>query len=209
LPHLETLIEGDDPGLAAKAASLAGFIGGPGSTEVLAAAAQHEDPRVRVAAAGSARNLSGEEASAVLVPLIGDDDVGVQITALKSLPADPTPELQAEVVKLARNVELPEVVHSMIPQLEGVPQRKKAPSGASTAPLLREMPGFEGFSGSYNESLSADDIVGQEAEMPGAVTQRVELAAAGIEQEMPGFGAVAESGGMDEEDHEMPGFGAP
>lgn len=208
LPHLETLIEGDDPGLAAKAASLAGFIGGPGATEVLAKAAQSEDPRVRVAAAGAARQLPARQASAVLTPLVEDDDLGVQITAFKSVPENPTPELQAAMISVARDAEVPEILHSMIPQMEGVPPRKQqAPGDAPETPELGEMPGLEGGSGAFSEGLSADDTSNTEAEMPGLASEQPESDASGDEQEMPGLG-VTTSGEMDDVDREMPGFGA-
>ena len=123
-------------------------------------------------------------------------------------PADPTPELRAAVVRIASDVELSEVVHSMIPALEGVPQRKRAPRGAIEKPALGEMPGFEGERGSYDESLSADAIPGRAAGMPsGAALAPADLGATGGEQEMPGVETAG--AGMAAEDREMPGFDAP
>ena len=55
LTHLMALIQGDDPDLAAKAASLAGLINVDQSAPVLERAARHAEPVVRVAAAAAAR----------------------------------------------------------------------------------------------------------------------------------------------------------
>ena len=101
LPFLEKLIESKDPGIASKAASLAGFIGHPDSARVLEKAAQSENPVLRVTAANAARYLPSEQASGVLLALVEDQDAGVQKMALQSLPAEPTPELQAAVEGLA------------------------------------------------------------------------------------------------------------
>ena len=90
LPHLEALVKGDDIELAAKAASLAGIIAAEGRMAVLNIAAKSHDPVVRVAAAGAARDLSDADASQVLETLVGDADEGVQKTALKSVPANPS-----------------------------------------------------------------------------------------------------------------------
>src|SRR4051812_22614096 len=70
LPHLQKLIQGRDPGLASKAASLAGMIGGEQAGAVLEKAAGHRDVRVRVAAAHSAQHLPAAAASQVLATLV-------------------------------------------------------------------------------------------------------------------------------------------
>jgi HEAT repeat protein len=102
LPHLEKLIARKDPNLASKAASLAGMIRDPRAQRVLEKAAKHTDVRVRVAAAHSAQHLPGPAASEVLTTLVTDDDVGVRKVALRSVPAEATPELRASVEKLAK-----------------------------------------------------------------------------------------------------------
>ena len=86
LPHLEKLIARDDPGLASKAASLAGMIGDEKAARVLEKAARHRDVRVRVAAAHSAQHLPAPDASRILSRLMADKDVGVQKVALKAVP---------------------------------------------------------------------------------------------------------------------------
>jgi HEAT repeat protein len=100
LPHLETLIEGDDIGLASKAASLAGRIRDERSVAVLDKAASHGDARVRVAAAAAARGLPAAGASEVLSRLVTDRDVGVQKHALRSVPTRATPELRQKIESL-------------------------------------------------------------------------------------------------------------
>jgi hypothetical protein len=103
LPQLETLIEGADAQLAAKAASLAGMISAADSSAVLEKAARHGDPRVRVAAAAASRNLSDAEASRLLSHLVGDSDIGVQKLALRSVPPAMTAELQDELERVGRS----------------------------------------------------------------------------------------------------------
>jgi HEAT repeat protein len=93
LPHLATLISGNDVGLAAKAASLAGRIPSEASVAVLERGAVHRDARVRVAAASAAGALPAAGASRVLARLVTDRDVGVQKFALRSVPDRPAPEL--------------------------------------------------------------------------------------------------------------------
>jgi len=102
LPHLQKLIQGRDPGLASKAASLAGMIGGERAGAVLEKAASHKDVRVRVAAAHSAQHLPSAAASQVLATLVADTDVGVQKVALRSVPRVASPELRASVETLSK-----------------------------------------------------------------------------------------------------------
>ncbi|MFC5931441.1 hypothetical protein D6T64_07705 [Cryobacterium melibiosiphilum] len=97
LEHLLTLVTDTDPGLAAKAAYLAGKIRGDRSEEVLAAAAASEDALVRVAAASAAALLGPDSASRVLTDLVVDADSGVQKLALRSVPSEPSAELRSRV----------------------------------------------------------------------------------------------------------------
>lgn len=83
LPHLDAMIAGADVGLAAKAASLAGVIGGEGSMAVLDHAAQHEHRVVRVAAAAATRHVDSSVGAPVLLRLLDDDDAGVRRVAMK------------------------------------------------------------------------------------------------------------------------------
>jgi hypothetical protein len=100
LPHLEELAQEDDVMIASKAVYLAGLIEGEPADRLLADAASSDDPRIRVAAASAARHRSDEAASAVLVPLVKDDDMGVRKTALKSVPPQPTGDLRSAVEEL-------------------------------------------------------------------------------------------------------------
>jgi len=99
LPHLMTLVSGDDPGLAAKAAYLAGTLN---AADIVATAATSGDARVRVAAASAASMLPAPEASQVLTALVADGDTGVQKLALRSVPAAASPELRDTVAGLSQ-----------------------------------------------------------------------------------------------------------
>lgn len=102
LPHLEKLIAGKDVGLACKAASLAGMIGGERALPTLQKAAGHEDVRVRVAAAHSAGGLPPAAAGPILAGLLADKDVGVQKVALRSVPRQADPEVRSRVEALTK-----------------------------------------------------------------------------------------------------------
>ncbi len=97
LPHLRTLVEGNDPMLAAKAAYAASLLEGDQGKDVVEAAAHSETASVRVAAAAAANNLPADSASEVLMDLVDDSDEGVRKVALSSVPADAPPELSAKV----------------------------------------------------------------------------------------------------------------
>ncbi len=101
LSHLEELAREDDPMIAAKAVYLAGLIEGEPADQLLGEAASSDDPRIRVAAASAARHRSEEVASAVLLPLVKDDDIGVRKVALKSVPPEPTGDLRSAVEELS------------------------------------------------------------------------------------------------------------
>ena len=87
LPHLEKIIGGSDTSLAAKAAYLAGLIGGERSAPAVAKAARSGQAAVRIAAAAAAAHLPAEHSDAVLLQLVDDADRGVQKVALRSAPA--------------------------------------------------------------------------------------------------------------------------
>lgn len=86
LPHLHELVTTGEPMLASKAAYLAGLIEGGG--EVVATAAASEEPLVRIAAAGTAVNLSAQEAEPILASLVDDGELGVRVTAAKAVLAE-------------------------------------------------------------------------------------------------------------------------
>jgi len=83
-PLLLELVEGDDLGLASKAASLAGLLGTNRSVEVVAAAARSPQPVLRVAAAAALSNVPNVP-SDLAETLLVDSDAGVRKWALRSL----------------------------------------------------------------------------------------------------------------------------
>lgn len=123
LPHLITLIQGENLGLAAKAASLAGIINADRSTAVLEIAARHSDPVVRVAAAASFKNLTRVPTS-LAVDLLDDQDVGVRKWALKSLatqqiqlPTELKTKIQ-QISKIETNPTLRQLANQITDQLQ-------------------------------------------------------------------------------------------
>lgn len=101
LPVLAELAEGGDPMLASKAVYLASVISDPGSARIVERAAQHGDPRVRIAAAAGLRNLAEQDAEPHVEALLRDDDLGVRKVALRSAAAFDSPAMTAHVRRLA------------------------------------------------------------------------------------------------------------
>ena len=87
LPHLERIITGDQTGLAAKAAYLAGLIGTDKCVPAMNKAAASGQAVVRMAAASAAKHLPEEYRDSLVLQLVDDVDVGVQKLAMKSAPA--------------------------------------------------------------------------------------------------------------------------
>jgi hypothetical protein len=83
-PHLRHLIQGSDLGLAAKAACLAGTMGGNESIPLVELAARHPDALVRVAAAAAARHLPHLPTS-LATSFLEDADPGVRKWGLRTL----------------------------------------------------------------------------------------------------------------------------
>lgn len=102
LPHLRKIIEGDDPGMAAKAADLVGFIAGPRSPEILLVAARASDPVIRIAAASAARRIDAGAREDLLLALLDDPDLGVRKFALKAVPRTLSPAVRSKVSALSR-----------------------------------------------------------------------------------------------------------
>lgn len=102
LPHLEKIIGGSDISLAAKAAYLAGLIGGEKSVPAVAKAARSGDAAVRIAAAAAASHLPPEHSDSVLLQLVDDADRGVQKVALRSAPATMSDALRSRVRALSQ-----------------------------------------------------------------------------------------------------------
>lgn len=86
IPHLIKLIKGDDTSLAAKAASLAGFLASDRAVEAITLAAKDSRRNVRVAAAASLARLPSVPQNLVDT-LLADPEAGVRKWALKSLDA--------------------------------------------------------------------------------------------------------------------------
>jgi HEAT repeat protein len=102
LPHLITLIQGENLGLAAKAASLAGLINASQSADVLEIAAQHPEAVVRVAAAASAKNLTSIPTS-LTMELLNDSDAGVRKWTLKTLEVHHPPGIRTKVEEIMKS----------------------------------------------------------------------------------------------------------
>jgi hypothetical protein len=78
MAHLLKMAQSDDPSLASKAVSLAGFIGDDDGTAVVSAAAKSRNALVRVAAAHAANLLpDSPQAARVISKLVDDTDLGV------------------------------------------------------------------------------------------------------------------------------------
>lgn len=118
LPHLRTLVQGDDPMLAAKAAFAASLLEGDQGKDVVAAAAHSETASVRVAAAAAANNLPADSAAVVLMNLVDDSDPGVRKVALTSVPSDAPPQLSAKIASQSSHT-----------PAAGSPEFEEAPTG--------------------------------------------------------------------------------
>lgn len=104
MPHLETLIGGSDASLAAKAAYLAGLIGGQTSVAAVAKAARSSLATVRIAAAAAAKHLTDADGETVLLQLVDDADPGVQKVALRSVPVSASDALRSRVVAVSKSL---------------------------------------------------------------------------------------------------------
>jgi HEAT repeat protein len=84
LPHLKTLVAEDDPRIASKAAYLAAVIGDGNAKEVVALAAQSHYAVIRAAAAAAAPLLRANHAVEITATLLGDDETGMRVGAMKA-----------------------------------------------------------------------------------------------------------------------------
>lgn len=109
LPHLEKIITGDQTGLAAKAAYLAGVIGTDKCLPAMEKAAASGQAVVRIAAAAAARHLPDEYRDSLVLQLVDDGDAGVQKVALNSAPAAMSDALKARVASLKAAAPAPAV----------------------------------------------------------------------------------------------------
>jgi hypothetical protein len=102
LPHLRQLVQGNSPGLAAKASYLAGTINAEGSAQVLEIAAQHPDPVVRVAAAASAKHVTHITA-ALATTFLDDADPGVRKWGLRTIEVKHPQGIRTKVEKIMKD----------------------------------------------------------------------------------------------------------
>ena len=133
LPVLEQLVRTADPLLASKAAYLASMIPDRRATKVLEAAAQSDEPTVRVAAAAGLQKMPavGDD---VAMDLIADEDPGVRKVALKSVRGKMTPELRARVEDRAASESDPtarSAYDAALGRREGSGTRDEAQSGGA------------------------------------------------------------------------------
>lgn len=112
MAHLRKMAASDDPSLASKAVSLAGFIGDDEGTAVVGVAAKSRNALVRVAAAHAANLLpDNAQAARVIAKLVDDPDLGVAKFAVRAAARQSDPALartnkaaQARVATRARAV---------------------------------------------------------------------------------------------------------
>ncbi len=158
LPHLEKLVRSGDTMLASKATYLASLIKGGKSMDIVATAAQSDDPAVRVAAAAAASNLTAAGASPILEELVGDSDPGVRKVARTSVPTRPTAALTAKLEDLGDDGEG-----------EGATdERPESPGPISTGAMPGEATENDpGTVGSTMPGERAGGMPGEQQKMPG------------------------------------------
>lgn len=100
LPHLRALMAGRSETLAARAASLAGYIDDDRAVGVLAAGAQNRSPTVRAAVAGALRQLARPSAVALLMRLLDDSHLSVRKFAIKASAQQSDPRLQTKLAAI-------------------------------------------------------------------------------------------------------------
>lgn len=125
LPHLEKLVGGSETLLAAKAAYLAGLIGGADAAAAVAKAARSSHPTVRIAAAAAATNLPAAQSDTVLLQLVDDADPGVQKVAVRSAPAAMSDALRARVSSVRASLAAPTAAAKAKPKKKAKGARRK------------------------------------------------------------------------------------
>ena len=103
LPHLEAIIDAQDPLKAAKAAYAASIIGGPGAIVAMRKAADHHDPQVRIAVADGLKNLSEAAPTDLVMKALDDHDVGVRKLALATAGRLKRTELSTKIAAMSQN----------------------------------------------------------------------------------------------------------
>jgi hypothetical protein len=84
--YLAGLARGHDLLMASRAVHFASKIGDHRRLALLIEASRRAEPIIRVAVAGASRNLDRDDCAEVLLPLLGDPEVGVRKIALHSVP---------------------------------------------------------------------------------------------------------------------------
>ena len=103
LPHLQMIVEANDPLRSAKAAYAASMIGGSGAIKLLQAASDHHEPQVRMAVAQGLQNLAKATPSDLVLKSLGDVDPGVRKLALRTAGQLKRPEFAATVLNMQKS----------------------------------------------------------------------------------------------------------
>lgn len=140
LPHLATLIQGDNLALATKAASLATLIKDERSLEVLSHAVGSEHEVVRIAAAAGLWRLERFGIGPLLVPLLRDAQPSVRLNAAKSAvrePSDPQVAQALEAMEVRDTIPfIRETAADVRRRIEGAERLSRAVRGGG--PLVDE-----------------------------------------------------------------------
>ncbi|MGQ4390017.1 hypothetical protein [Streptomyces sp. SAS_270] len=169
LPHLRALVGGDDVLLAAKAAYAASLLEGDTGKEVVATAAQSDEPSLRVAAASAAVNLPTASAAGLLSDLVTDSDPGVRKVAVAAVPSDAPATLTA-------------LVQESTPPEAGTAPPSASPAEAQSARI--PMPGEDSGSGLMPGEGGSSGLM--PGERPGGGSAMDDSAAAPAPGKMPG-----------------------
>jgi hypothetical protein len=108
-PIAEELASSPDPGLASRAASLAGYMEPSAAAGVVAAATRHASAAVRVAAAASLSAVGPEVSRELAVRMLADPEPGVRKGALHSLARSRPSGVAAYVRELAGSEPIEEI----------------------------------------------------------------------------------------------------
>ena len=103
LPHLQMIVDAEDPLRAAKAAYAASLIGGAAGVEVLRNAAEHPDAQVRIAVADGLRNLAKDAPTDLVMKSLNDADSGVRKLALATAGQLNRPDFAPRVAEIAKD----------------------------------------------------------------------------------------------------------
>lgn len=102
LPHLQMIVEANDPLRAAKAAYAASLIGGPGAIDALRKAGDHHDPQVRIAAAQGLKNLAEAAPTDLVMKALSDHDSGVRKLAVVTASFLKRVDLNQKILSIAQ-----------------------------------------------------------------------------------------------------------